>query len=164
MAAQLTGSAVRVHEESVCEMSPTSGVPRDVFRAVHTRGGAARRARVDEPVRLCRSVDGRPTIEFTVEDGAEEFRVVGPGAPIQIVRPDLDPDVVDHTDLGVHVDRRTGTVLEVIDRNAVATGLIQRSPSGANRQGGRLAGYVPKTWTAQLPETGGSRRRSCHGG
>ena len=63
-----------------------------------------------------------------VEDGAAELAVVGPRAPVEVVRPDDGPGVVDDAHLGVDVDRRALGVLEGVDGDPVA-----RRPAGASQ-------------------------------
>jgi len=51
---------------------------------------------------------------------------MGPGAPVDVVRPDDGPRVVDDAHLGVHVDRGTRLVLQAVDADPVSSGRIQR--------------------------------------
>jgi hypothetical protein len=46
---------------------------------------------------------------------------VRPGAQVQVVGSDGHPNVIDHAQLGVDVDRSARLILEVIDRHAVPT-------------------------------------------
>ena len=50
-------------------------------------------------------IAGLPRIALLVEDCARDLGVVGPRPPVEVVRADRRPHVVDHADLGVHVDR-----------------------------------------------------------
>ena len=76
-----------------------------------------------------------------VEHGTRQLGVVRPRTPVQVVGADFEPHVVDHANLGVHVDRRAVHVLEVVDRDA-----SHRPPRGASRSraGGRCSRRSPK--------------------
>ena len=67
-------------------------------------------------------VRGRPAFGRGIDDGAGQLAVVGPRAPVEVVAADTGPDVIDHADLGVHVDRRTGVVLHVEHVHPIAGG------------------------------------------
>jgi len=76
-------------------------------------------------------IDRRPLIALGVEHGARDLRVMRPGAPVQVVRPDGHPHIVDHTELPVDVDRPTGFVLQVVHAHAIP-------PCGAHHRQGLL--------------------------
>ena len=84
------------------------------------------RRRVSRASRRARSPSRRPdaagraSSNVGVEHRARHLGVVGPRTAVEVVGADLEPDVVDDADLGVHVDRGAGLVLEVVDRDAVA--------------------------------------------
>src|SRR5690242_164503 len=54
-----------------------------------------------------------------VDHRAAHLRVVGPRAPVEVVRADDGPGVVDHADLGVHIDRYTCLILRAVHRHPV---------------------------------------------
>src|SRR4051812_19258801 len=56
-----------------------------------------------------------PGIAGGVQHRAGELAVVGPRAPVEVVAPHADPDVVDYAHLGVHVARRPLVVLHIED-------------------------------------------------
>src|SRR5450759_3808188 len=70
-------------------------------------------------VTQARRVDRFPRIAYLVHHGACDLGVMAPRSAVEVVRPDRRPDVVDHADLGVHVNRNSKQVLDVEDRYAV---------------------------------------------
>src|SRR5664280_1172088 len=82
-------------------------------------------ASVTESARIERT----PVIEFAINHGAREFRVMSPRTAIQIVRSDGRPYVVNNTDLGVDVNGSACFVLDVVDLDSVASSLFQDSES-----------------------------------
>jgi hypothetical protein len=84
-----------------------------------------------------------PLVPGVVQDGRRQLGVVGPGTTVHVVRADGRPNVVDHADLGVHIDRRALLVLEVVDGDPVAAGRLQQVERGL------LAD--PVWWAGQAP-------------
>src|SRR5487761_814977 len=68
-----------------------------------------------------RRIEGFATIALVVYHGARDLGVMTPGPPIEVVRSDRCPDVVDHADLGVNVDGNAGEVLDVVDGDTIAS-------------------------------------------
>src|SRR5665213_2094240 len=78
-----------------------------------------------------------PFIEFAINHGAREFRVMRPRTAIQIVRSDGRPHVVNNTDLGVDVYGVARFVLDVVDPDSVAASFSQDSESSRLGQSAR---------------------------
>jgi hypothetical protein len=72
-----------------------------------------------------RGVERFPLVVGRVEHGARNLGVVGPRTPVEVVGPDLQPDVVDDTDLGVDVDGRAVRILQVVEPDAITARLAQ---------------------------------------
>ena len=94
------------------------------------RGRSAGRRR-----RTGRCTRGSRSSGVVVDDRAGQLGVVRPGAAVDVVRADRGPDVVDDADLGVHVDRGAGVVLDAVHGDPVAAGRAQRvaAPAGGRR-------------------------------
>ena len=87
-----------------------------------------------------RGIDGFPRIALLVHDRAGDLGVMGPRSPVEVVRPDRRPNVVDHADLGMHVDRDPQNILDIEDRDAVPAGIEEGKSirlRGQGHPGGR---------------------------
>ena len=106
-----------------------------------SRHSRSRRSRAKRPraVALPSRVGGLPLVAGVVEHRAGQLAVVRPGPPVEVVAAHAGPDVVDHADLRVHVDRVAGVVLHVEHVHPVRCGpLAQRqrllAPDHVRRQ------------------------------
>ena len=68
---------------------------------------------------------GVAAVALVVDDRAGQLRIVGPGADVEVVAADDHPHVIDHADLGVHVDRPARRGLEVEERHPFSAGSAQ---------------------------------------
>src|SRR6187200_2760063 len=88
--------------------------------------GELQAKRSSEPTRALSPAAGVQrfaVIAILIEDRDRELRIVRPRTPVHIVGADQGHLVVDHDDLRVDVDRGPLLVLEVIDADAIATGV-----------------------------------------
>ena len=133
-------------------LPPTAGTPRtNVGRVVQLAvedvgpvevlGGerAAQGQRVAAGAGPASAAAGRGV----VPDRGGELGVVRPGPAVEVVRAGRRPHVVDDADLGVHVDRRAGVVLDAVDGDPVGR-RPARSRSSAALRPTRFGGSA--TW------------------
>ena len=111
------------------------------------------RRRLERP-RRCRGARGRaraaaPGRSPAWSTAARQLRVVGPRAAVEVVGADRGPLVVDDADLGVHVDRGAGVVLQAVERRP---GPPPRLAQRAQRP--LAAEQVRRRWTCGRPGPG----------
>src|SRR6478736_7862431 len=77
------------------------------------------------PITQAARIRRRPIVELAVQHRAGELGIVGPRASVDVVRPDLEPDVVDDARLGMDVDGSALTVLQVVHGDTWASGRLE---------------------------------------